>query len=112
MRLDINQMTTSLQEGLMTAKRMATNKGHQEVDTVHLFLSFLQEDHLFTNILRRSEFTIENVKQSLQHLLERKPRVSGSGADLNSFYLTNEFKKNLVKSRRIKIAMAGQLYIH
>lgn len=103
MRLDINQMTTSLQEGLMTAKRMATNKGHQEVDTVHLFLSFLQEDYLFTNILRRSEFTIENVKQSLQHLLERKPRVSGSGADLNSFYLTNDLRKTLSKAEELKL---------
>ena len=41
--MDLNQMTTKTQEAIMSAQSLAVSHHHQEVDTVHLLFTLLEE---------------------------------------------------------------------
>ncbi|CRK83483.1 ATP-dependent Clp protease, ATP-binding subunit ClpB [Neobacillus massiliamazoniensis] len=92
-------MTERLQKGLMDAQSLAMKKNHQEVDELHLFLTLLnQEDSLVASILEKVGIPPEKAKQILLEALEKKPQVSGSGAEQGKLYITSRLQKLLVSA--------------
>ncbi|MEA2293704.1 MAG: ATP-dependent Clp protease ATP-binding subunit ClpB, partial [Solirubrobacteraceae bacterium] len=79
--MDPNKLTQKSQEALHDAQTKALRFGHQEVDTDHLLLALLdQPDGLVPRLLDRAGVNAEAVRNDLTRRLERRPRVSGSGA--------------------------------
>lgn len=56
-------MTTKTQEAIMSAQSLAVSHHHQEVDTVHLLLTLLeQQDGLTVRIFQKIECRYRSVK--------------------------------------------------
>lgn len=52
--MDVNRMTERMQSGIFHAQTIASNRHHQEIDEVHLYLAFMQDtDNLVTAILEK-----------------------------------------------------------
>ncbi len=61
--MDLNQMTTKTQEAIMSAQSLAVSHHHQEVDTVHLLFTLLEEqDGLAVRIFQKNECRYRSVK--------------------------------------------------
>lgn len=99
MNMDINRMTEKLQSAIMEAQSIATLHEHQEVDEVHLFLALMeQDDSLVASILEKANLPAQKFLQDLNQLLQKKPQVTGSGAEQGKLYITNNLQKLLSKA--------------
>ncbi|MBC6971546.1 ATP-dependent chaperone ClpB [Bacillus sp. Xin] len=97
--MDLNQMTTKTQEAIMSAQSLAVSHDHQEIDTVHLLLALLeQQDGLAIRIFQKMNVNIEQLTKEVERLVQKKPSVTGSGAEAGKVYVTNALQQLLVKA--------------
>lgn len=97
--MDLNRMTERLQQGMMDAQSLAIKYHHQEVDEPHLFLSLLgQEDSLVRSIIEKAGLSSVKVEQAYKEALDKKPQVSGSGAETGRLYITSRLQRLLVSA--------------
>lgn len=95
--MDQNQFTQKSQEALHLAQTKALRFGHQQVDSEHLALALIEpSESLIRRILSRQGVAPDALTQALEALLEKRPRVSGSGADEAQIYFTARLQKVLI----------------
>jgi ATP-dependent Clp protease ATP-binding subunit ClpB len=105
--MDLNRLTQKSQEALHDAQTKALRFGHQEVDGEHLLLALLeQSDGLVPPLLARAGADVDRVREDLEAELERRPRVTGSGAEAGKVYVTPRLNRVLEsadqEARRLK----------
>jgi ATP-dependent Clp protease ATP-binding subunit ClpB len=80
--MDPNRLTQKSQEALHDAQTKALRYGHTEIDVDHLLLALIEQpEGLIPRLLTRLDVAPETLHTALQQQLERRPRVSGGGAD-------------------------------
>ncbi|MBK4736837.1 ATP-dependent chaperone ClpB [Noviherbaspirillum pedocola] len=81
MRLD--KLTTKLQEALADAQSLAVGNDNQYIDPVHLLTALLnQEEGSTRSLLQRAGVNIGGLTNSLKSALQRLPKVSGTGGEV------------------------------
>jgi ATP-dependent Clp protease ATP-binding subunit ClpB len=81
MRLD--KLTTKLQEALADAQSLAVGNDNQYIDPVHLLIALLkQDDGGARSLLQRANVNIGGLTKALESALERLPKVSGTGGEV------------------------------
>ncbi len=105
--MDLNRLTQKSQEALHDAQTAALRFGHQEVDGEHLLLALLnQSEGLVAPLLGRSGADVDQIREDLTAELERRPRVTGSGAEPGKVYVTQRLNRLLdaadQEARRLK----------
>jgi ATP-dependent Clp protease ATP-binding subunit ClpB len=74
-------LTEKSQQALHEAQTTALRYGHTEVDSDHLLLALLeQRDGLAPRLLARAGVDVDALRADVERALERRPRVTGSGA--------------------------------
>ncbi len=97
--MDLNQTTHKLQAAMAAAQTRALRYGHQEVDGEHLLAALLeQDDGLAPRLLERMGIAVPQLKARLEQELERRPRVSGGGAEAGKVYVTQRLNRLLIKA--------------
>ncbi|MCW3493320.1 ATP-dependent chaperone ClpB [Microbacterium sp. SSM24] len=105
--MDLNRLTQKSQEALHDAQTKALRFGHQEVDGEHLLLALLdQSEGLVQPLLARSGADVDRLREDLEAELEKRPRVTGSGAEPGKVYVTQRLNRVLDaadrEARRLK----------
>ncbi|GAB2452979.1 ATP-dependent Clp protease ATP-binding subunit ClpB [Conyzicola lurida] len=105
--MDMNRLTQKSQEALHDAQTTALRFGHQEVDGEHLLLALVeQSDGLLLPLLGRSGADVDQLREDLADELEKRPRVTGSGAEPGKVYVTQRLNRLLDaadrEARRLK----------
>jgi ATP-dependent Clp protease ATP-binding subunit ClpB len=81
MRLD--KLTTKLQEALADAQSQAVGNDNQYIDPVHLLIALLnQDDGGSRSLLQRAGANIGGLTSGLKSALQRLPKVSGNGGEV------------------------------
>jgi ATP-dependent Clp protease ATP-binding subunit ClpB len=81
MRLD--KLTTKLQEALADAQSQAVGNDNQYIDPAHLLIALLnQDDSSARSLLQRAGVNIGGLSNGLKGALERLPKVSGTGGEV------------------------------
>lgn len=81
MRLD--KLTTKLQEALADAQSHAVGNDNQYIEPVHILTALLSQDDSSTrSLLQRAGANINGMVNALKGALERLPKVSGNGGDV------------------------------
>lgn len=81
MRLD--KLTTKLQEALADAQSQAVGHDNQYIDPIHLVRALLaQDDGSSRSLLQRAGVNVAGLSTALQGALERLPKVSGHGGEV------------------------------
>ena len=81
--MDPNRLTQKTQEALHDAQTKALRFGHQQVDVEHLLLALLEQpEGLIPRLLVRADVDVDALHDAVVRELERRPRVTGSGADI------------------------------
>jgi len=97
--MDINRLTQKSQEALQAAQTKALRYGQQEVDGEHLLLALLEQpEGLAPRLMNRMDASPETVKSAVERELERRPRVSGPGAEAGKIYLTQRLQQLFLKA--------------
>jgi ATP-dependent Clp protease ATP-binding subunit ClpB len=95
--MNMDKLTQKSQEALAEAQTIAVRLGHQEVDCDHLGLALLeQESGLLPRLLERLGVDAEALRAALAADLERRPSVSGPGAEAGKILVTRALQKLLV----------------
>ncbi|MFC7518217.1 ATP-dependent chaperone ClpB [Herbaspirillum sp. GCM10030257] len=81
MRLD--KLTTKLQEALSDAQSQAVGNDNQYIEPVHILNALInQDDGGARSLLQRSGVNVSGLSTSLKTALERLPKVSGHGGEV------------------------------
>src|SRR5262245_48689003 len=94
--MDINRLTQKSQEALASAQTLAVRYGHQEVDSDDLLLA--QPEGLLPRLLGRMEVPAERLRGDLEGEIQKRPKVSGPGAEAGKIYLTQRLQQILVRA--------------
>jgi ATP-dependent Clp protease ATP-binding subunit ClpB len=94
--MDMNRLTQKSQEAVHDAQTKALRFGHHEVDGEHLLLALLeQSEGLASPLLARSGADVDRLTEELTTELEKRPRVTGSGAEPGKVYVTQRLNRLL-----------------
>ncbi|MEA3322191.1 MAG: ATP-dependent chaperone ClpB [Bacillota bacterium] len=94
--MNINQMTTKLQEAIVMAKSLAEKMNHQQIEHEHLLLAMLQQyEGLTERVLQKLKVDTQSLQTDLNKLLKSKPEVSGAISDA---YISNQLNQTFKKA--------------
>jgi len=97
--MDINRFTQKSQEALQAAQSLAVRFGHVEVDGEHLLLALLeQESGLVPRLVVRLDLDPQALVRAVRDELQKRPSVSGPGAEPGKVLVTRRFSALLVKA--------------
>ncbi len=89
--MDSSKMTQKVIEAINKAQSTAREYGHQEVGTDHLLFALLQqEEGLLARFLQGMDIEEKEVRERVESLLEKRPKVSGPGAEAGKVYISSE----------------------
>ncbi|MEI6215317.1 MAG: ATP-dependent chaperone ClpB [Desulfuromonadales bacterium] len=105
--MDFNRLTQKSQEAFTDAQNKAVSFGHVEIDGEHLLWALLgQADGLVPRLLQRMDIKPEQLQRDVEAELNRKPRVSGPGAEAGKIYVSQRLSRVLVaaeaEAKRLK----------
>lgn len=107
--MDINRLTQKAQEAFSSAQSIAFAREHQEIDAEHLVYAFLeQENGLVPSILQRMNVNVGQLKQDIDQILNKRPRVSGPGSDAQSIHVTTRVNKALAQAEMLAKKMQDE----
>jgi len=99
--MDVNRMTERMQSGIYHAQTIASNRHHQEIDEVHLYLAFMQDtDNLVTAILEKLHANNNLFQQGLEVLAKKKPVVTGSGVEQGNIYISSQLQRVFTEAEK------------
>ncbi|RII31278.1 MAG: ATP-dependent chaperone ClpB [Geobacter sp.] len=99
--MDFNRLTQKSQEAFAEAQSKAVNYGHVEVDGEHLLWALLdQSDGLVPGLLMRMDAHPETIKKEVEVELDKRPRVSGPGAEPGKIYVSQRLSRILVSAEQ------------
>jgi len=94
-------MTESVQQAFADAQAFAIKQNHQEIDDVHLFLAILERsDNLLSSVLQKLDRDTDWLQQELLKEINKKPKVTISGNQQSSIYITNILQQVLQEAEK------------
>ena len=97
--MDTGKLTQKSQEAMQDAQTKAVRYGHVEIDGEHLLLTLLEQpEGLLPRLLKKMDIHVDSFKARIEHDLEKRPRVSGPGAEPGKIYVTQRLNKILVRA--------------
>ena len=89
--MNIEKMTTTLQEAIAEAQQIAVTRKHQDIDIAHVWKIFLQPNHFGRNFYTDAGLDVESFEHEIDRLLDEYPVVSGGnvqyGQNLSATFL-------------------------
>ncbi|WP_332855875.1 ATP-dependent chaperone ClpB [Duganella sp. S19_KUP01_CR8] len=80
-----DKLTTKLQEALSDSQSLAVGNDNQYIEPVHLLTALLnQDDGSARSLLQRAGVNVGGLTKALGSALERLPKVSGTGGDVQA----------------------------
>lgn len=96
MLMNIEKMTTTLQEAIAEAQQIVVTRHHQEIDIAHVWKIFLQPNHFGRNFYTDAGIDVDQFEREVDKVLDEYPTVSGGNVQYgqnisqNLFNLLNE----------------------
>lgn len=75
--MNIEKMTTTLQEAIAEAQQIAVTRHHQEIDIAHLWKIFLQPNHFGRNFYTDAGVDVASFEREVDQAIDEYPSVAG-----------------------------------
>ncbi|MDT2756935.1 ATP-dependent chaperone ClpB [Enterococcus asini] len=79
--MNIEKMTTTLQEAIAEAQQIAITRHHQEIDILHLWKIFMQPNHFGRNFYQDAGLDVEAFERQIDQGLDEYPAIEGSNVN-------------------------------
>jgi len=115
--MEFEKFTIKSQELISGAQKTASENGHQSIEDIHIASAMLgQKEGVIIPILQKLEVNIDGIKEKVETLINKHPKVDGStaqiymGAELtnilnNAFSEAEKLKDQYVSTEHILIAL-------
>jgi ATP-dependent Clp protease ATP-binding subunit ClpB len=104
--MDANKYTQKSLQAVQAAQNTALEYGNSELTCSHLCLALLQSDGLVYRILKRGGTDVDGFSRAVKDLIERLPRVSGSGA--GNVYASADLTRLLNEAEKLATSMKDE----
>jgi len=91
MFMNIEKMTTTLQEAIAEAQQIAVTRHHQEIDIAHVWKIFLQPNHFGRNFYTDAGIDVDQFEREVDKALDEYPTVSGGNVQYGQNLSQNLF---------------------
>ena len=99
--MDPNRFTQKTQQAFQDAQRIAIERGHQGVDVEHLLLALCRQDEgLVPKLLDKLGRPADVLIAELERELNKRPSVSGPGAEPGKVHVTAKLNQTLVNAEK------------
>jgi ATP-dependent Clp protease ATP-binding subunit ClpB len=99
--MNANRLTEKSQEALAAAQNVAARYGHTELDGEHLLLALLdQEGGLVPRLFQKMDVPLDGFRARLDESLQRRPKVSGPGAEPGKVYVTQRLSRLMAEAEQ------------
>ena len=106
--MNLNNYTQKSLEAVQSARELAVQNGHQQLEQVHLLLALLQqEDGLAPQLFRRMEVTVESLEAAAKAELRKIPSVRGS-READRFYISADADAAMTAAEQQAAAMKDE----
>ena len=103
--MNLNNYTQKSLEAVQSAREIAVQNGHQQLEQVHLLLALLQQEGgLAPQLLRKMEVTLESLEAAAKTELRRIPSVRAS-READRFYISADADAALTAAEEQAAAM-------
>ncbi|EOH99712.1 chaperone ClpB [Enterococcus haemoperoxidus ATCC BAA-382] len=89
--MNIEKMTTTLQEAIAEAQQVAATRHHQEIDIAHLWKIFLQPNHFGRNFYTDAGVDVEAFEREIDKAIDEYPSIQGSNIQYGQSMSQNLF---------------------
>jgi ATP-dependent Clp protease ATP-binding subunit ClpB len=89
--MNIEKMTSTLQEAIAEAQQIAVARRHQEIDIAHLWKIFLQPNHFGRNFYTDAGVDVDAFEREVDHALDEYPSVQGGNVQYGQSMSQNLF---------------------
>ncbi len=104
--MDMNQFTQKTAAALQRAQSLAVEYQHMQVEQAHVLTALLENgQELIPRLLAKCGVDPDSLRGELRQIVERIPRVSGSGREPGKVYISPELDKALLEAQKL----AGQM---
>ena len=98
--MDVNKFTQKSQEALANAQNTAVRFGHAEMDVEHLLMALIEQaDGLVPRLIVKMDVPLPSFAAEVVKELERRPKVSGPGAEPGKILVSQRLGRVLVKAK-------------
>jgi len=98
--MDMNKLTQKSQEAVQNAQTVAVRFSHQELDGEHLLLALLEEPGgLVARLFEKMDVPSDTFRKGVEQALEKRPQVSGPGAEAGKILVTQRFQELVVRAQ-------------
>ena len=106
--MNFNNYTQKSLEAVQSARDLAVQNNHQQMEQVHLLLALLRQDGgLIPQLLRKMDVTVESLEAAATAELRKIPAVTGS-RDADRFYITADVDATFQKAEEEAKAMKDE----
>ena len=106
--MNFNNYTQKSLEAVQSARDLAVQNNHQQMEQVHLLLALLRQDGgLIPQLLRKMDVTVESLEAAAAAELRKIPAVTGS-RDADRFYITADVDATFQKAEEEAKAMKDE----
>ena len=100
--MNAERLTQKSAEAIRSAQQIAQEYGNPQIEQVHLLWALLQDSEgLIPQLLSGMGVTVPSLEAAVKNLLERQPRVSSSGHEAGTSYISAETEKPLNRAEKI-----------
>ncbi|MBR0463514.1 MAG: type VI secretion system ATPase TssH, partial [Clostridia bacterium] len=104
--MNMNKLTQKSREAIAAAQTFAQQYGNAQVDQIHLLYALAdQEGGLIRQLLQKMDVDPDAFVKSCEDELNRMPKVSGSGREMDKIYITTDLDAALNEAE----ALAGRM---
>ena len=103
--MNFESYTQKSLEAVQSARQLAVQNGHQQLEQIHLLLALLQQDGgLIPQLLRKMEISVESLEAAAMGELRKLPSVRAS-RDADRFYISADMDAALQEAEAQAAAM-------
>lgn len=102
------EYTQKTREALQLAQQIAIEHGNPNVEQEHIALALLDEEQSLIASILQSNGDIPFIKKDLESLVERLPKVGGSGREADKIYISSDVDKALNAAKRFAETMKDE----
>ena len=107
--MDLNKLTQKSQEAVTKAQAKAVTFKHQGLDVEHLLLVLLEDENgLVPRVLTKLDIPLERLRESVVAELQRRPRVSGPGAEPGKVVVTQRFQQLVLSAEEEAVRLKDE----
>ncbi len=95
--MNMNQFTQKSIAAIQRAQQLATEYQNNQVTQAHLLVALLEDKAgLIPNLLQKMGVSVDSMEAAFLGEVERQPKVSGQGREMNQIYIDPSLEKALI----------------